>query len=79
MAILKNDYFDELMIYAMAEFSSRNPNESQQVGANEFERVLRSLCETSEDYGPFPVAGLEHNLEVRRPELGEEKETSTKK
>lgn len=69
LAILKSDAFEQLMVYAKAEFASRNPNNEQMTGANEFERTLLNMVNSGEIPAEFPSPGLEHNLDVKRQEL----------
>lgn len=69
LAILKSDSFEQLMVYAKAEFASHNPTNEQMTGANTFERVLLDMVNRGGEVIEFPTPGLEHNLEVERAEL----------
>ena len=64
LAILKSDSFEQLMVYAKAEFASHNPTNEQMTGANTFERVLLDMVNRGGEVIEFPTPGLEHNLEV---------------
>lgn len=69
LAITKSDTFELLLTYAKAEFASRNPNNEQMTGANEFVRTLINMTESGDIAVDFPQPGLEHNLDVKRKEL----------
>lgn len=69
LAILKSDAFAQILVFAKAEFASRNPTNEQMTGGNVFESTLINLVEGVEPPQEFPTPGLQHNLEVKRNEL----------
>jgi len=78
-AVVFADWFQQVMMFAMSDFTEKDVTKEQLDGAKKFKESMLNLVDVQVESATFPTSGISHNVLEKAAEIRKEMSAELKK